>query len=265
MKIIGFDLYNEYSLAKKDGITGTLTAYLCDDGATHPALLVIPGGGYRSLAPHEGVDIAHAFCQKGFNCFELTYSLAPNAYPVQLSESVMALDLIRARADEFCIDKSKVAVIGFSAGGHLASTLATIGCDARVEKYVGKRLNTVPNAALLLYPVINLDSEIAHVGSADNVSGGDAELKAYLSTEKRVDKNTPPTFLAHAQTDETVPYQNSLVFADALAKSNVPYELHVFPDGWHGMGLGTEDDDEASRSWSTWVDMALAFLKKHNF
>ena len=272
MKVLHFDLYEEYSIAKsKTEIYGFLDAYLIDDGTVRPAVLVCPGGGYGMLAKHECEPVAKRFAEFGFNAFVLKYSLAPHSYPVQLAEAVMAMGFIRDRAKELCVDANKVACLGFSAGGHLASTLATIGCDDAVKSYIGREINARPNASLLVYPVINLDGEIAHGGSAENVSGGDENLKAYLSTEKRVDKNTPPTFIVTVATDDCVSCENSLRYAVALAENGVNFELHVLPDGWHGMGLGNDDpetpeDAACMDRYARWQQFAVEFLKtKHGF
>lgn len=271
MKLAEFDLYQEYSVAKShENSNGTLCAYLLDDGKMHPAVLITPGGGYGMLAEHEGKDVAERFVRDGFNAFVLKYSLAPCAYPVQLAEAVMAMGFIRQKADEFGVISDKVASLGFSAGGHLASTLATIGCDKAVEGYIGRHVDARPDASVLVYPVINLDSPFAHQNSAERVSGNNDELKRYLSTEKRVSVDTPPTFLAHLSTDETVPVQNTLSYATALANNGVNFELHVFPEGWHGLGLGdnpeTSEDKIYFERWSRWQPMVVEFLRtKHGF
>jgi acetyl esterase/lipase len=271
MKFVSFDLYNEYSVSKKcPDLYGFLDAYLVDDGKKHPAILVCPGGGYEMLAGHEITPVAQKFVESGFNAFVLKYSLAPNFYPVQLSEAVMAMDFIKSNALTFNVVKDKVACLGFSAGGHLASCLATIGCDDAVKNYIGKEVNARPDASLLLYPVINLDDKITHAGTSANVSGGSDELKTYLSTEKRVDKSTPPTFIATTATDTTVPAANTLRYADALAENDVNFELHVFPEGWHGMGLGdnpeTPEDAVYMDRYARWQPLAVEFLKiKHGF
>lgn len=271
MKTVCIDLYKEYCINKnRPELIGYLDAYLIDDGEKHPAILVCPGGGYEMLAGHECTPVAKKFVESGFNAFVLRYSLAPEAYPVQLSEAVMAMDYVRSNAESLGVLSDKVACIGFSAGGHLASCLATLGCDDAVQNYIGKAVNARPDASILLYPVINLDDKITHAGTSQNVSGGSEALKTYLSTEKRVDRSTPPTFIATTATDAAVPAMNSLRYAAALAENDINYELHVFPEGWHGMGLGdnpeTEEDAAYMDRFARWFPLAVEFLKiKHGF
>ena len=264
MKTVRFDLYDEYALVKGDGKDGALTAFLHEDGVARPAMIIIPGGGYTFLAYDKCLPVVEPYFKMGFNCFMLSYSLAPNAYPVQLAEAVMAVDLIRTRAKELGVDGESIAVIGFSAGGHLAASLATIGCDKRVEEYVGSGLNAAHRTSILIYPVISMEEDVQHTESAQNVSGGDDEIKQYLSVEKHVNATTPPTFVAHAITDEVVSSMNSLRYAEALSRAGVRFELHVFPAGKHGM-VFPEMKDYASRRWSEWLDLTMKFLQGQGY
>ena len=260
MKTMQFDLYGEYSVQRPSGTTdGRLNAYLHESG-NHPTMLVIPGGGYTFLSLPRSAPAIQSYFDLGYNCLELLYSIAPSAYPVQLAEAVMALDFAYSRADMLGLNKDKVIVTGFSAGGHLAAALTTIGCDERVEAYLGQKLTHRPDAMVLIYPVINLTDSITHEESATNVTGGNAELRGYLSVERHVTPDTPPTFIAHATTDAIVPFANSERFAEALENQGVRYDFKVFPKGRHGMVL--EKDDEDGKCWSKWFDMSVEFLSK---
>lgn len=268
MKKLSFNLYDEYAL-RYENCVGELTALLHDDGKEHSAILIFPGGAYSFCSDREKENVALRFFSEGMNAFYLEYTVDPAGYPVQLSEAVMAMDFIRANAQKFGVVKDKVAVLGFSAGGHLASTLSTVCCDGEVERYVGRRLDGKPNATLLLYPVINL-TDITHHDTSMTVSGDRDEIREYLSTEKRVDKDTPPAFICTTATDDAVPAENSLRYATALARAGVNYELHVFPAGWHGLGLADEEpevpeDAPIFERFKTWVPSSVEFLRLHGF
>ncbi len=233
----------------------TLTAYLPPkDKATGMAVMICPGGGYWILAAsHEGSDVAQWLNGMGIAAFVLKYRL-PNEeamvrpYEVPLLDAQQGMVLIRQNATRFGIDPNRVGVMGFSAGGHLASTLSTqTNTDAQR-----------PNFAVLLYPVITFSGDKAHGGSRDKLLGSakSAELIRQYSNELHVTAQTPPTLLVHAANDTGVPVENSLVYFQALKQANVPAEMHIYPIGGHGFGLRVTDKG----SLAGWPDAAQRWL-----
>ena len=224
-----------------------LTPYLPPAGeANGAAVVVCPGGGYARLASdHEGKQVAEWLNSFGVTAFVLQYRLGPRyRHPVPLQDAQRAIRLVRSRAAEWGVDPARVGILGFSAGGHLASTAATHFDDGRpdapdpVERH-GSR----PDFAVLAYPVISLVDPPAHSGSRRNLLGDPPEpaLVELLSNERQVTARTSPTFLFHTADDTVVPVANSLLFFEALQRASVPSELHVFPHGTHGVGLAADD------------------------
>ena len=208
------------------------------------AVLVLPGGGYGHLAGHEGAGYAQWLCSLGFAAFVLEYRLGSDGhhYPAPLVDAVSALAAIRARAEEYAIDPARVGVIGSSAGGHLAATLAALDPDSDLDAELPKP-RARPAFAILCYPVISLHEGIGHMGSRRNLLGADpsADLVDRLSIETQVTKDFPPTFVWHTADDGGVSVRNSYALADALARAGVSHELHVYEHGRHGIGLGMGD------------------------
>lgn len=220
-------------------------------------VLVLPGGGYAHRAEHESVDVVAWLSEHGVASGYLDYAIAPERYPTALDQVLTALAELRAGVHGEVT--GPVAVLGFSAGGHLAGTALTATPDelAAVQGRSAPGLTVArPDAAVLCYPVTSL-VRTPHVGSRENLLGDradDATLAAGLSTEQRVDAATAPTFLWHTADDETVHVSHSLGLAAALGDQGVPYELHVYPTGHHGLGLapggGTvEEWTTASLRW----------------
>ena len=242
----------------------TLTTYILDDpmenAAKRPAILVCPGGGYEFCSPREAEPIAMQYNAAGFHAFVLNYSVAPNRYPMALEEASMAVSLIREHAEEWRVEEDKIAVIGFSAGGHLAGSLGVFWNSEPIKTNNG---TNKPNAVILAYPVIT-SGELAHRGSFDNLCGGDEELVKKMSLENQVTKDTPPMFLWHTFEDQAVPVENSMMMAQALRKENIPFELHIFPKGEHGLSTATKDvgvsDNNISRGIKDWVKQSVNWL-----
>jgi acetyl esterase/lipase len=212
------------------------------------AVVICPGGGYGGLAiNHEGYDVAKRFNENGIAAFVLKYRLPdsrlstrPHLSPVQ--DLQKAIDVVRSRAGEWKIDPERVGIIGFSAGGHLASTGGTHFDRPYIQAQSG---SVRPDFMILIYPVITSDAAFTHGGSIRNLLGENppAELLREFSNEKQITKETPPAFLVHSADDEAVPVKNSLVFAEALAKNGVPFEMHIFPAGKHGYGMNNSTTD----------------------
>ena len=238
----------------------TITAYLPTKAKmTGAAVMICPGGGYGILAAsHEGSDIAQWFNEMGVAAFVLKYRLPnpeimTNQQEVPLMDAVQGMTLIRQNAVKYGIDPTKIGVMGFSAGGHLAATLAThYHLDTKTSE------TAKPNFAILLYPVITF-GEKAHVGSRNNLLGklnASPEMIAYYSNELQVTNQTPPTFLVHAENDKAVPVENSISFYLACLKNSVPAEMHLYPVGGHGFGMRTAKFG----SLNTWPEACKAWL-----
>jgi len=236
----------------------TLDRYPIQTQSPKGAVLICPGGGYGGRAAHEGKDVAEAFNQNGIHAFVCQYRVSPNRHPAPLSDVSRALRIIRANATNWQIDPNHIAVCGFSAGGHLiaslgvhhATNIPTIGDDIDTQ-------SNRPDALILSYPVIS-SGEFRHQGSFKNLLGEDAtnDQIEFMSLEKQVSPDTPPTFLWHTAEDAGVPAENSMLFAQALSKHNIPYELHIFPNGRHGLGLAPELPNVAQ-----WFNLCVTYLK----
>lgn len=218
-----------------------------------PAVLVIPGGGYGGIAMgHEGDEIARWFNSLGVTAFVLEYRHAGKGYgfPAPILDARRAMRLIRSNADEWNVITDRIGVIGFSAGGHLASTLGTHFTTGKEDaKDEVERVSCRPDFMVLCYPVIAMSEPHTHKGSQRNLLGDtpDAEIVDKMSTYKHVRKNTPPTFLFHTTADKAVPPKNSVQFYLALVKAGVPAELHIYEKGRHGLGLA--QSEPAVSSW----------------
>ena len=235
-----------------------------------PAVIVLPGGGYGMTYPGEGEPIALSYLARGFCAFVLDYSVYPARFPQALVEAFEAIKFVRENACEYGVDPAKIAICGFSAGGHLAACTGTLWKNEILNSYLDKeRAIYRPNAMFLAYPVINVAS---HKGSYLNLfSQREEELTPeilnLLNLENQVDKETPPTFLWHTTSDSTVPAKASLEFALALAQNKVPYEIRIWSGDRHGTGLGnyvTEPKSAplAPHPCSAWVEDSVNFFFK---
>jgi acetyl esterase/lipase len=246
----------------------TLTPYLADPtNATGAAIIICPGGGYAHLAPHEGNDYALWLNQHGVTCFVLKYRLGANGYrhPSELQDAARAMRLVRARADEFKIDSKHIGIMGSSAGGHVASMLMTHFDSGETNSAdVIERQSSRPDIGILCYPVITM-GEFAHQGSKSLLLGRNPspELVQETSSELNVTSNTPPCFIWTTSEDRTVPPENTLMFAAALRKNHVPFDLHIYQKGGHGMGLGDRTPPFAHPH--PWTGDCLFWLKVQGF
>jgi len=223
----------------------TLTPYLLEpDKATGAAIVICPGGGYGGLADHEGSQYARWLNELGIAGFVLKYRLGSAGYrhPAMLQDAARAVRIVRARAGEWKLDPSHVGIMGSSAGGHLASTLVT-HFDAGKPDATDpiERQSSRPDLGILCYPVISMTSEFTHKGSKRNLLGDNPsdELAREVSSELQVTKDTPPCFVWHTWEDKGVPIENALSFVEALQRSGVRFDFHVYERGPHGLGLGT--------------------------
>jgi len=256
------------ALGKEDKDIPTLTPYLPDPAkATGAAMVICPGGGYGGLATHEGKDYALWFNENGIAGFVLKYRLGPSGYhhPAMLQDAARAVRMVRARAEEWKVNPRRVGIIGSSAGGHLASTLMTHFDQGRPDAVDPvERESSRPDLGILCYAVITM-GEFTHKGSRYNLLGPEPseDLVRLLSNELQVTAQTPPCFIWHTFEDRAVPVENSLQFAAALRKAGVPFDLHVYQKGGHGMGLGTRDGDPAKRH--PWAADCVFWLKAHGW
>jgi acetyl esterase/lipase len=261
----------EFRLLWPDGAPGAvggeamdkpkITVYRAPVGrATGAAVVVCPGGGYRVVAAsHEGKQVAEWLNSLGVSAFVLQYRLGERyRHPAPLQDAQRAIRMVRARAEEWHLDRGRVGILGFSAGGHLASTAATRFDDGRKDAPDPiDRMGSRPDFAVLGYPVISLLDPPAHAGSRRHLLGDppDPALVELLSNERHVTPRTPPTFLWHTADDVAVPVANSILFFEALTRAGVPAELHVFPRGRHGLGLAPGDPavSQWPRLCATWM------------
>ena len=230
-----------------------------ETGLNQPAVIICPGGGYQILAiDHEGFEVAEALNKMGITAFVLKYRLPEDSIvadkkiaPIQ--DAQRAIQYVRANAAKWNLDTSKIGIMGFSAGGHLASTASTHFKKAYIDNPGGLSLR--PDFSILIYPVISFQPGIGHEGSKNRLIGASAakELVAEFSNELQVDSSTPPAFLLHAADDLVVPVTNSTLYLQALVKNKVKAELHVYQEGGHGFGLRnktTADDwTERLKNW----------------
>jgi len=220
----------------------TLTPFLPEpDKATGAAVVICPGGGYGGLAPHEGKDYALFLNQHGVAGFVLRYRLGSHGYrhPVMLGDAARAVRLVRARAGDWKVDPKRVGIMGSSAGGHLASTLLTHFDGGKADAVDPiDRESSRPDLGVLCYAVISL-GKYTHQGSKQNLLGTNPppDLVELLSNELQVTPQTPPCFIWHTAEDPAVPVENSLDFAAALRRAGVPFDLHIYQKGRHGIGL----------------------------
>ena len=225
-----------------DGFVPTLTLYLLDkveNGPLRPMVIIFPGGAYINKAENwEGERVAIEYNRAGFNAAVVDYSVSPIHHPQPLLDAMAAIRFVRENAISFGCDPNKTIVLGFSAGGHLAASLSTLW-----YKYGDGDGIYRPDGTILSYPVITT-GEFAHKESIVNLTGKkdeDSEEWRELSLENQVDENTPPTFLWHTLNDTIVPVENTLLYVSALRRHKIPFELHIFPEGDHGLSLCTEE------------------------
>lgn len=248
---------NEEKTEESDGITivrkisvPTMQYFPAPGQERSPAVIIFPGGGYSINAiRHEGHDVAWKFNEIGISAFVVKYRIPDDRTMVNktigpLQDAQQAIKTVREQADKFKIDPKRIGIMGFSAGGHLASTAGT----HFEETYIAneKKTSLRPDYMILIYPVISFQNDIGHRGSRNNLLGNDPTPEAVnlYSNELQVTKQTPPSFLVHASDDKVVAVANSIKFYESLLKNDVPGELHIYQDGGHGFGLNNPTTNE---------------------
>jgi acetyl esterase/lipase len=229
--------------------------------STGTAVIICPGGGYINLAMgYEGEDVARRFNESGITAFVLKYRIPDDSTMIQkeigpLQDAQRAILVTRLRAREFGIDPKRIGIMGFSAGGHLASTAGT-----HFEKdYIDNpnHISLRPDFMILIYPVISFNSRIAHMGSMHNLLGAQPstdKINAF-SNETKITDQTPPAFLVHAKDDNTVPFENSIVFADSLKRHHIPVEIFLYNQGGHGFGMTNKTSNKS------WMDLCIRWIQ----
>lgn len=257
-----------------NGSEAVLEAYLpynmtemCREHQRRPCVLICPGGGYAMCSQREAEPVALQYLKEGYNTFVLWYTVAPKHFPHALREVAASVELIHRNAEAWNCDESFVAILGFSAGGHLAALYSNAYDWPEVREVLPE--SKPVQASVLCYPVISADPAVAHMGSFECLLGHlplTAEETERFSCDRLVRDTTPPAFLWHTSEDNCVPVQNSLRYATALADHHVPFELHIFPYGYHGMSLCTREtlDGEITPGMQhaqCWVEESCRWLK----
>lgn len=266
MKIETFDLWSQIPGTSSE--TPKITAYVPDNKTSDAAIAILPGGGYTHRAEHEGKGYAEFFCKNGITAFVIDYRVSPHQFPLPLLDSRRGIKYIRYHAEKYGIDKSKIAIMGSSAGGHLAALTSTyfkeVECSSNDE--IDKE-DFIPNAQILCYPVIKLLGKgISHLGSGKSLLGDlHAEMGEELSPDLIAHEKTPKAFIWHTAEDSVVNVINSLDYAKKLKTLNISTEMHIFPDGSHGLGLATKEQNKVSNHVSQWSSLLLNWIRYIGF
>lgn len=241
-----------------------IDVYLPGNNPTHTGVIVIPGGGYKYLAEHEGAPIAEWLRAHGVAVFVLHYRVSPYQFPAEMLDGQRAVRLVRSRAEEFGISASKLGVWGFSAGGHLASYLMTHG-EGHLSMESVDAVDAVsarPDFGALAYPVISMKQDVTHRGSHESLLGEapSAEREDELSSQLHVTEDCPPLFLFSTTDDQIVPVENSILFYEAYVRNHLPVEMHLFEHGVHGTGLAQNVPGA-----SAWPSLLADWMQRHGW
>lgn len=238
-----------------------------------PAVIVCAGGGYEFLSDRETQPVAMRFASYGINAFILRYSVRVK-FPTALLELAAAVKYVRENSERFDIDPEKILVCGFSAGGHLSASLATLWNSSYLAQFLDNPELSRPNGVILSYPVIT-SSKYRHQGSVESILGKNPspEILELVSLEKQVNDQTPKTFIWHCADDKNVPVENTLDYVKALSSHGISFECHIFPQGGHGLALADEStagrESHINPVCAKWADLAIdwvrrEFMKNHS-
>jgi acetyl esterase/lipase len=261
------DIWEDLSYKTLNNFRPTLTTYVLDGQKERGSVLICPGGAYSFTSPREAEPIALQFNAAGFHAFVLHYSVAPHKHPQALLDISRSMCIIRNHAVLWNLDPNQIAVCGFSAGGHLAASLGVHWQHPLFDNIEGITPgNNRPDKLILAYPVITAGPH-AHKASFDNLLGISPTnaIANFMSLEKQVSSKTPPTFIWHTLEDASVPVENTLLFANGLRKHNIPFEMHIFPYGPHGLSLATNETavepDQINDHVSNWMPLCIEWLR----
>jgi len=271
-KVVNIDVDYDAMGVERSPRQTTLTTYILDERnitlssiKKRPAVIVCPGGGYSFTSEREAEPIALRYCGAGFHSFVLDYSVEPSSFPAAICELSKAVKYVKDIADENNIDADKIFVIGFSAGGHLAASLGVFFAHTDVKKFADvDGIINKPRGIILSYPVITAEEGYTHEGTINNFCGGKRELRELAGLEKHVTSETPECFIWHTFSDGGVPVESSLRFATALRKNGVKFEMHIYPDGAHGLSLADEmtcSEQMITPAVQNWIDMSIRWIK----
>ncbi len=275
MQYTTIDLYSYFSRAREGAECGTLTL-LCHDDLTEmqcarerPAILIFPGGAYATLSAREAEPIAAQYFANGYQCFILSYDVAPHCYPQQLLQAGMAMLWLRREGRRYGVDPEHIAVAGFSAGGHLAGCVSLLWDDPALGEAFGEECARIrPDAAVLSYPVVTSDERFWNADSFRNFCGSAVPYARY-SLERCARSDAPPAFLWATTPDDCVPVENALMLYSALHGAGVPVELHIFEEGWHGLSTADIETSDKEQPFMarvrTWLPQSMSFLRAHGF
>jgi acetyl esterase/lipase len=233
-----------------------------------PIIIVCPGGGYEMTSDREAESIAMKYLGMNYHACVLRYSLTPNRFPQALLELGTVIKYLNEKKEAYNIDTDNIFINGFSAGGHLGASYGVLWNKDFVSDYVKiEKEKLKPKGLILGYPVITADTTYMHSGSFENLLGEDYENKKdELSLENQVSEDTPPTFLWHTANDNVVPVENSLLFATALSRYKIPFELHIYPRGEHGLALANETTAGINKQYfqeecQNWIELVAVWLR----
>lgn len=255
------------TISYPDNFDPILETYILSGNKKRGAVLICPGGGYAYISDKEAEPIAMQFNANGYHAFVLNYSVAPRRHPQPIMDCSRAMCLIRSNAEEWKIDNFKIAICGFSAGAHLAASLGVHWNKPFLDvEGISIGINR-PDALILAYPAISMKN-YCNIASRDNLLGKnpDITLVEEMSLETQVSRNTPPSFIWHTGDDMEVPVENSLMFANALRKGKIPFELHIYTRGPHGLSLSNKETGAANNGSfphiAGWVKLSLEWLEE---
>lgn len=238
-----------------------LDEYVINDGKMHSCYIIIPGGSYDHISNHEGKNVAEELNKYGISAFVLHYRVAPYVHPTYIYDVKRAMRYVRYNAEKYNIDPQKIGVMGFSAGGHMAAMLAEHYEDYEYPAIdEADSVSAKPDSLCLCYPVLSLIKPITHKRTSTNISGDNDKIKMELSAEENVVDDMPPTFIWHTFEDKAVDCRNSLEFASALKEKDCKFELHIFPEGKHGLDLARDVEGT-----DQWLVLFINWLKRENF
>ncbi len=242
----------------------TMDVYLVEAGEAVPCVVVLPGGGYSHRAAHEGAPIAEFFNSRGMNAVVVNYRVLPSIYPANLADAQRAIKLVRANAEKWKVNPKRIVTLGFSAGGHLSGACATLG-DVTVSREGSDAIDALdgrPNGAVLCYACLSFSgqNDYGHFRCGVNFMGKERckYESEYYSLENRVTESTPPCFFWHTSDDEVVNVKHTLTFAEKLRAYKIPFEIHIYPHGRHGLGLAKDAEDV-----STWAPLCADWIERN--